>query len=46
MDIIGRYKDWRSYRRTINELNALSNRELAGLGISRADIHFVARRAR
>ena len=46
MDIMGRYKDWRSYRRTVNELSALSNRELADLGISRGDIPFIARRAR
>ena len=46
MDIIGRYKDWRSYRRTVNELSMLSNRELADLGISRGEIRFVARRAR
>ena len=45
MDIVGRYKDWRSYRRTVSELNRLSNRELADLGINRADIPFVARRA-
>ena len=46
MDIIGRYKDWRSYRRTVNELSMLSNRELSDLGISRGEIRFVARRAR
>jgi len=46
MDIMGKYRNWRSYRRTVNELSALSNRELADLGISRADIPFVARRAR
>ena len=38
MDIIGKFKDWRSYRRTVNELGALSNRELDDLGITRADI--------
>lgn len=46
MNIIGKYKDWRSYRRTVSELNSLSNRELTDLGINRADIPFVARRAR
>lgn len=46
MNIVGKYKDWRSYRRTVNELGLLSNRELADLGINRADIPFVARRAR
>ncbi|GIL01597.1 MAG: hypothetical protein BroJett030_14960 [Alphaproteobacteria bacterium] len=46
MDIIGKYREWRAYRRTVNELNALSNRELNDLGINRADIPFIARRAR
>jgi uncharacterized protein YjiS (DUF1127 family) len=44
MSIIGKFKEWRSYRRTVRELSALSNRELADLGINRADIPFVARR--
>lgn len=46
MNLVGKIKQWRSYRRTVNELSALSNRELDDLGISRADIPFVARRAR
>ena len=46
MDIMGKYRHWRSYRRTVNELNSLSNRELADLGIARGDIPFIARRAR
>lgn len=46
MTVIGKFKNWRSYRRTINELGALSNRELDDLGICRADIPFVAKRAR
>ncbi len=46
MDIIGKFKEWRSYRRTVRELNNLSNRELADLGINRYDIPFVARRGR
>lgn len=46
MDIIGKFKDWRSYRRTVNELGALSNRELDDLGISRSEIPSVARRGR
>lgn len=36
---------WKRYSRTVSELNALSNRELADLGISRMDIHSVARAA-
>lgn len=46
MNIVGKFREWRSYRRTITELSALSNRELDDLGISRSDIPFVARRAR
>lgn len=46
MDIIGKFRDWRSYRRTVTELSALTNRELNDLGINRSDIPSVARRAR
>lgn len=46
MDILGRFKDWQAYRRTVNELSALSNRELNDLGIARADIYRVARKPR
>lgn len=31
------------YRRTLNELNSLSDRDLADLGLHRADLHRVAR---
>ena len=43
MDLMGSYQKWRKYRRTLNELNGLSTRELNDLGISRGDIPFVAR---
>ena len=43
MNVLGSYKKWRNYRRTFNELNALSNRELNDLGINRGDIDFLAR---
>ena len=43
MNVIGSYTKWRNYRRTVNELNSLSNRELDDLGITRGDIPFVAR---
>jgi uncharacterized protein YjiS (DUF1127 family) len=33
---------WKRYNRTVSELNALSNRELADLGIVRADIERIA----
>ncbi|WP_092647499.1 DUF1127 domain-containing protein [Jannaschia faecimaris] len=36
------YAKWRVYRRTMNELAALSNRDLADLGLSRSMIHSVA----
>jgi uncharacterized protein YjiS (DUF1127 family) len=40
-----RISAWKRYSRTVAELNALSNRELADLGILRADIQRVAREA-
>lgn len=44
MNIRRAYSEWREYRTTVNELNRMSERELNDLGISRADIPFVARR--
>lgn len=35
----------RVYRQTLNELRALSGRDLADLGLSRAEIPFIAHRA-
>ena len=41
-----RYSTWKRYSRTVSELGALSNRELADLGIQPvADIARVAREA-
>lgn len=40
-----RINTWKRYSRTVSELEALSNRDLADLGIMRADIHRVAREA-
>ena len=40
-----RITTWKRYNRTVNELQALSNRELADLGISRFDISRVAKEA-
>ena len=37
-----RLSAWRRERETVRELSALSDRELADLGIGRADIRFVA----
>ena len=45
MNLIRNYRNWRRYRETVSELNRLSNRELNDLGISRSDIHSVARKA-
>ncbi len=38
-----RISSWKRYNRTVSELNALSNRELADLGIMRSDISRLAR---
>ena len=46
MSIVADYRKWRRYRRTVNELQSLSRRELDDLGISRADIPHVARHGR
>lgn len=40
-----RYSSWKRYSRTLQELDSLSNRDLADLGISRADIPRLAREA-
>jgi uncharacterized protein YjiS (DUF1127 family) len=45
MNIARSYKNWRTYRNTLSELDRLSNRDLADLGISRSDIRSVARSA-
>ena len=45
MNLIRNYRNWRRYRETVSELNRLSTRELTDLGISRNDIHNVARKA-
>lgn len=45
MNLIRNYRNWRRLRETVNELSRLSNRELADLGISRAEIHAVAQRS-
>jgi uncharacterized protein YjiS (DUF1127 family) len=45
MNFAQSYKNWRTYRNTVSELDRLSNRDLSDLGISRADIRRVARSA-
>lgn len=44
-NVVRKYNSWVNYRRTVDELSSLSNRELSDLGINRNEIRFVARRA-
>jgi uncharacterized protein YjiS (DUF1127 family) len=44
--VIQLYRSWRSYERSISELSRLDDRELADIGISRAEIPAVAWGAR
>lgn len=43
--IIANYRNWLKYRHTCNQLNRLSNRELADLGIARGEIPALAKRS-
>jgi uncharacterized protein YjiS (DUF1127 family) len=45
MNIAKSYNSWRRYRSAAAELSMLSDRDLADLGIARADIRAVARQA-
>jgi uncharacterized protein YjiS (DUF1127 family) len=45
MNIVRSYQNWRRYRETVGELARLSNRDLADMGIGRADITRIAREA-
>jgi len=40
--VIEIYRDWRRYNARLKELNELSDRELAAIGISRTDIYRIA----
>jgi uncharacterized protein YjiS (DUF1127 family) len=42
LNIIGFLQDWRRYGTAVRELSNLSDRELADIGITRADIPRVA----
>lgn len=44
-NVRARYEAWKVFRRTRRELESLSDRELDDLGLSRADLPAVARRA-
>ena len=39
------YRRWRLFRRTMNELGMLTDRDLADLGLSRSDVRRVAHEA-
>ncbi len=43
MDIRKTFKKWAAYQQTVRELNALDNRQLNDLGITRTDIQRIAR---
>ena len=45
MNFMKPVRNWNRVRNTRNELNSLTNRELADLGITRGDIPFIARRS-
>ncbi len=45
MNVARSFNNWLKYRQTVNELGRMSSRELQDLGISKADIHRVARAA-
>jgi uncharacterized protein YjiS (DUF1127 family) len=40
-----RYRRWQRYRRTLGELELMTDRDLADLGISRYDIRRIAQQA-
>lgn len=44
-DMVHRIIWWREYRRTLNELEGLSDRDLHDLALSRSDLKRVAREA-
>ena len=45
MSMMSTYKNWRTYRNTVAELQGLSNRALSDMGIARGNINEVARKA-
>lgn len=45
-DITRKLQDWRSYRASVRELSRLSDRELADLGLRRAEIEAAVRSGR
>ncbi len=45
MNVTRTLKNWRNYRRTVAELERMTTRELADLGITQYEIHRFARAA-
>lgn len=45
MSMMTSYRNWRTYRKTVAELSELSNRNLADMGLVRANIREAARKA-
>lgn len=45
MNLVRSFNNWRRYRNTVGELAQLSDRDLNDMGIGRADIRNIARRA-
>jgi uncharacterized protein YjiS (DUF1127 family) len=45
MNPIRAFRNWRMYNQTVRELNRLNSRQLSDLGINRADIEQIARKA-
>ena len=43
---IARFNAWRSYRKTVASLSVLSDHELSDIGLTRSEIHSVARLGR
>lgn len=43
MSIVKKYKTWQLYKKTVNELSRMNDRDLADIGIGRYDIKQVAR---
>jgi uncharacterized protein YjiS (DUF1127 family) len=45
MSMIRNYRNWRRFRKTVNELSRLTDRELDDMGLRRGDIYSVAKSA-
>lgn len=45
MNITNKLRTWRTYRRTVSELQSMSDRQLSDLGIGRSEINRIARQA-